>query len=170
MPHTGSAAKCRSSLKEALIRNVMSVWLAQKQLIAGERCDEVQSAIWTQEVIGWSKRAECFSLFIKRTHLNKNILEYVHLSDDIQPIRLNLSHKNTPGKGNEHWAKRKHHSSMRKLISAVLGDRMALLMKHPASSFCPSGLWRTSRRTSSESLVACRGIVTVPQALLFIWE
>lgn len=43
----------------------MSVWLTQKQLRAGERCDEVQSAISTQEaVIGWSKRGELFHFLL----------------------------------------------------------------------------------------------------------
>lgn len=34
-----SAAKCRNSLKQTLIRNVTNVWLSQKQHVAGERCD-----------------------------------------------------------------------------------------------------------------------------------
>lgn len=43
----------------------MSVWLTQKQPIAGERCDGVQSAIWTQEVIGWSKTGKLFHFLLK---------------------------------------------------------------------------------------------------------
>lgn len=62
-----------------------------------------------------------------------------------------------------------HHSSMRKLMRAVLWERMALLMRRSARCFPPSGLSRTSCCTRSKSLDTCTGTVTVPQTLLLIW-
>lgn len=62
------------------------------------------------------------------------------------------------------------HSSMRKLMRAVLGERMALLMLRSLRSFCPSALSRISCCTRAVSLDACSGTVTFPQALLFICE
>lgn len=70
------------------------------------------------------------------------------------------------------WAATKvteHHSSMRKLMRAVLWERMALLMQRSARCFTPSGLSRTSCCTRSKSLDTCTGTVTVPQTLLLIW-
>lgn len=58
---------------------------------------------------------------------------------------------------------------MRKLMRAVLWERMALLMQRSARCFTPSGLSRTSCCTRSKSLDTCTGMVTVPQTLLLIW-
>lgn len=57
---------------------------------------------------------------------------------------------------------------MRKLMRAVLWERMALLMQRSARCFTPSGLSRTSCCTRSKSLDTCTGTVTVPQTLLLI--
>lgn len=54
-------------------------------------------------------------------------------------------------------------------MRGVLGERMAFLMSRSLRHFCPMGLSITSCWTRLGSLDTCRGIVTVPQGLLFIW-
>lgn len=60
-------------------------------------------------------------------------------------------------------------SWIRKLTSAVLGDKKNLVMVRPWRCWVPSSLWTTSWRTTSGFWATCWGTPTLPQGLLLIW-